>query len=56
MNTTAALAIDAEIALVLELRLALAGKTRLEIADSLVSGTLHPAITINWAAVAGGQG
>lgn len=48
--------IDAELALQQELHNALAGKTRAEVVQALVHGTLHPAITINWGKVAGGQG
>ena len=48
--------VDVELALQQELHYALAGKTRSEVVTALIHGTLHPAITINWAAVAGGQG
>lgn len=48
--------IDAELALRQELHNALAGKTRADVVQALVHGTLHPAITINWGQVAGGQG
>jgi hypothetical protein len=53
---TAAL-VDAQIALRLELMQALSGRTRAEVADALIDGTLHHAIQVNWAAMApGGQG
>jgi len=42
---------DAEVQLKLELQEALAGKSRLQVVDALVGGTLHPAITIDWSKV-----
>jgi hypothetical protein len=44
--------VDAQIALRVELMQALSGRTRAEVADSLIDGTLHPAIKIDWAALA----
>ena len=41
----------AEDRLRLELREALAGKNRLQVADALVAGTLHPAVKIDWSLV-----
>jgi hypothetical protein len=55
-EATAAL-VDTQIALRLELMQALSGRTRAEVADALIDGTLHHAIQVNWAAMApGGQG
>jgi len=56
-DAEAAAIVDAQIALRLELMQALSGRTRAEVADALIDGTLHHAIQINWAAMApGGQG
>jgi hypothetical protein len=56
-DAEAAALVDAQIALRLELVQALSGRTRAEVADALVDGTLHHAVKINWAAMApGGQG
>jgi hypothetical protein len=43
--------VDAQIALRLELMQALSGRTRAEVADALIDGTLHHAIQVNWAAM-----
>ena len=48
--------VDVELALQQELHYALVGKTRSEVVAALIYGTLHHAIMINWAAVAGRQG
>ncbi len=48
---TAAL-VDAQIALRLELMQALSGRTRSEVAEALIAGTLHHAVKIDWAALA----
>ena len=42
----------AELKLRRELGASLAGKTRLQVVDALIDGTLHPAIKIDWAAMA----
>jgi hypothetical protein len=56
-DAEAAALVDAQIALRLELMQALSGRTRAEVADALIDGTLHHAIKIDWAAMApGGQG
>jgi hypothetical protein len=56
-DAEAAALVDAQIALRLELMQALSGRTRAEVADALIDGTLHHAIQVNWAAMApGGQG
>jgi hypothetical protein len=56
-DAEAAALVDAQIALRLELMQALSGRTRAEVADALIDGTLHHAVQVNWAAMApGGQG
>ena len=49
-EATAAVA-DAEHLLRRELGASLAGRTRLEVVDALIAGTLHRAITIDWSRV-----
>lgn len=48
--------VDAELALQQELHSALAGRTRAEVVAALISGTLHPAVKIDWSTIAGVQG
>lgn len=50
-NADAAALVDAQIALRLELMQALSGRTRAEVSDALINGTLHHAIKIDWAAM-----